>query len=1755
MSIAHDLYIVFGEVDGLVALFRQTRVVAQGHEETGESLLRNLHALKLGLKQKDLYVTDLPIFLKPFLDVIICETTTADITKAALESISVFIRKGIFNEVKSGNARKAVEAIANAVTQAKFVGGANTGGDECVLFKILAVLTELLTSQSGHLLSDTAVCDMLQSCFRICFAENLSLILREAAKSALNSMVTLLFKRFPELATNEVQSGQKRDKQKLRREMANLGLEVPMELIAVPGEPTASEAENANPAPVAQEAEEKPEEPPKPEKPAQMPYGQPSALEAFRFMCTLINPRDDRNTEQMIRLGLDLLVAVFESTDIDFGKSPKLRHQVTGRLSRALIALLDSKKLTILASTARVAFHLFERSRDCLKLQMEAYFQQLQTIIASPPTTVSNEKKEFAMSTIVRLWQIPGLVNELYLNYDNDLYCSNLFEDLIKLFSENAFPLHGQESLSFLGLEALLVVVDYIKLNCDELSEEQLTRQNNDLTHLQNRHASNRTDFDMSRDDVYGRKKKKQIITEATALFNTSPKKAVEYLREKGIVDNNPLTIAEWLRVNPHLDKKMIADYISNRKHAEILKAYVYSFNFNNTRLDQALRVFLETFRLPGESAEISMVMQHFAEHWFQSNNKPFVDADAAFTLSYAVIMLNTDQHNPQVGRNQPRMTVESFKKNLKGTNGPGDFDPKLLEDIFASIKGNEIVMPAEQTGLVKENYLWKVLLHRAQTSDGIFMHVPTGWNDQDLFRLTWGPAFSALSYVYDKCDEEEIIKKVMNGYYNCASISAFFGMSNVLDNLIILLCKFSGLMSNTDEIQEETLKANIKQYGVGNYGQHSVGVALGDDFKALTAAKAIFELVLGYGDTLHEGWKYVVDCLIQLYRARMLPNAFTEVVDFVDSKGWVSINREYEKPLEISKSESNFLFWFPFGPAAEAAAPTKKPIWEDAAYQAAKEVLEQCHLDQIIARSTDLPSSAVGEFLSAILHVSQSAVSRLDKNNLTAAFQAEPESEDSLVFCLELLTKLLLTNRDRINDLWTYGRAHMEWIFATLKDKSCLLAERAIVDLLHIVDQTFHIFAVADEGVAWDMLPSLGLLKKLTPKEFFVHSRQISNGLGQLLYNSAANIHQAEEWNLVTTLLEAAGAAAHEEPPHEGPHGSDNESAGNAPQDWIHLDHRDALKARDEAQRSLLGDKAKDDHATLVLRQNLGRHEPSAFFTVCDILKFLLRDTAHVTPENFECFMRCLRTLMEASVDGGKYAAGPASGEAQNRLRSEHTHKSLAASKSEAKELGEQEKMLTAEYTQRSLLLLDLCHQLHSNAEDIYKKWAKPGADATFEVCPIVLKPLLQAIARLCCDTRAEVRHVAYDLLSSKGVLFWRALLSTNPKINRQLVWNVCYAEILFPLLSELLDEFSPLDHHGMEETRLRVLQLVTKSFLMDLDDIAESPMFTELWLRLLDYLEKYCRVDRLGNLNETVPEILKNMLLVFHSKDLFNKIPALYQITIHRVGKVWLGLVQETIPPPSAAPVERKPASLVNQAVSPQPSRIFLSAANGTSEPTTNPTETRQPPEATAPISIVPEPKPEYEVVVHSGASSPLTSPPILPSVSHPSIPASPPPSAQVYRYDNVSHQPSHPGSTIESPPPQQVPQYQAAPLVQQYNPADYGMMPNQPTSAAPAPIYHPAPQMATDYPPYSHPGQLPYHPMHPLPHYTYENQMAPNTSAPMPAPLINQENPPISYANPLMYPMEGHQPQIDPANRTSAFVPYTGSEHPRVHPKHMN
>ncbi len=295
-----------------------------------------------------------------------------------------------------------------------------------------------------------------------------------------------------------------------------------------------------------------------------------------------------------------------------------------------------------------------------------------------------------------------------------------------------------------------------------------------------------------SHEQLMALKYKKKLITTATEQFNTKPSKGVAYLQEMGLIKTpmDPVEVAQFMRTNPHLDKKQLGEYISSRKNLVILEAFVQSFDFAGLRVDESLRMFLETFRLPGEAPLITLILEHYADHWQKSNGDQFANSDAAFTLAYAVIMLNVDQHNKNHTKTNDPMTLDQFRRNLRGTNGGADHDQDMLEEIYHAIRSEEIVMPAEQTGLVKENYLWKCVLKRGldEVNQGQLLS-PSVMFDHDLFTIIWGPAVAALSYVFDmsriNVGGMEMIERALDGFQWCAAIAAHYRMSDVFDNIV----------------------------------------------------------------------------------------------------------------------------------------------------------------------------------------------------------------------------------------------------------------------------------------------------------------------------------------------------------------------------------------------------------------------------------------------------------------------------------------------------------------------------------------------------------------------------------------------------------------------------------------------------------------------------------------------------------------------------------------------------------------------------------------------------------------------------------------------------------------------------------------------------------------------------------------------------------------------------------------------------------
>ena len=74
---------------------------------------------------------------------------------------------------------------------------------------------------------------------------------------------------------------------------------------------------------------------------------------------------------------------------------------------------------------------------------------------------------------------------------------------------------------------------------------------------------------------------------------------------------------------------------------------------------DMAIRVYLDSFRLPGEAQKINRVMESFGARYHMQCPDLFQNPDVVYILAYSTIMLNTDQHNSQVSLN-PQTQIQN---------------------------------------------------------------------------------------------------------------------------------------------------------------------------------------------------------------------------------------------------------------------------------------------------------------------------------------------------------------------------------------------------------------------------------------------------------------------------------------------------------------------------------------------------------------------------------------------------------------------------------------------------------------------------------------------------------------------------------------------------------------------------------------------------------------------------------------------------------------------------------------------------------------------------------------------------------------------------------------------------------------------------------------------------------------------------------------------------------------------------------------
>jgi brefeldin A-inhibited guanine nucleotide-exchange protein len=468
-------------------------------------------------------------------------------------------------------------------------------------------------------------------------------------------------------------------------------------------------------------------------------------------------------------------------------------------------------------------------------------------------------------------------------------------------------------------------------------------------------------------------KLRKQNVIEGVKKFNLKPKKGIQFLLEtKCIESRTPAEISKFLMETEGLNKSMIGEFLGEgeEENIAIMHAFVERFDFVCHGFVDALRSFLQSFRLPGEAQKIDRFMLKFAEIYLKGNPDTFTSADTAYVLAYSVIMLNTDQHNAQVKR---KMSKPDFLKNNRGIDGGKDISEIFLGKIFDEISTNEIIMKdeapvkaallagkdvsntkktlsetSENMALKTEIMMRKGPLKKSAIDDKVshFIFASHFAHVKPMFELIWMSVLTGLSTPLQECEDVETVMNCLAGVKNAIKITCIFEMELERNALLSTLSKFT-LLSNIQEMREKNFEA----------------------------IRTLLEIAYQEGGSLGTSWKDVVNCISQLEKLQL-------------------VGEGLEKQAESRKKD----------PTARQGKPS---FIEEAAAVASSQMMT-LSVDKIFSASAKLSGTAIVNFVRALCEVSWDEIS------------TSVDKEQPRMYCLQRLVEISYYNMKRIRVEWS---------------------------------------------------------------------------------------------------------------------------------------------------------------------------------------------------------------------------------------------------------------------------------------------------------------------------------------------------------------------------------------------------------------------------------------------------------------------------------------------------------------------------------------------------------------------------------------------------------------------------------------------------------------------------------------------------------------------------------------------------------------
>ncbi|OWB55197.1 hypothetical protein B5S28_g1065 [[Candida] boidinii] len=692
-----------------------------------------------------------------------------------------------------------------------------------------------------------------------------------------------------------------------------------------------------------------------------IPFGIPCMREFMAHSIGILSPENKfRFTESSRILSLNILNKIVEITGKDLINHQPLFQLLSDDTCHHLVQLIkESENPTIITEALNLFLNMFFNLHDNLKIQIELIITTIFECIISKmdmldkdllknndrvlnmaknlnfeielltekeidelskefSSSHSNQIKEILIELISVLWlHKPGFIVDLFKNYDCDFDRSDLSVSIIKILC--------RLSLSDSTLFTTEIVPPLCMDGLSNFLESIYSR-----VRFANKNGITLKDILLINDPLLIQQNKKTDFIECTEKWNEKPKLGLKLLNEKGFInDLNDLNeVATFLlEKSGRIDKKILGEVIAKPENKELLISFVNLFDFRNLRVDEAMRMLLNNFRLPGESQQIERIMDVFCDRYLEcqenSNNddddtikesngidseeddeeeKVSPDKDALFVLTYSIIMLNTDSHNPNV---KNPMTLEQYQRNLRGVYFGKDFPAWYLSKIYHNIKDKEIILADEHKGTTKWfETVWHSLIaeqnskslnesnkddtnsnNKLSKSENTYDEIKNSLPfDRILFSKTWDFILSTLITTFEDTTHDSIVTKMMSIIEKCSSIAAFFEMDDVLDKIVETVAHLTTLTgikkpeSDPDRDVLPIIEMNCEsEKEIITVSE--LAVVFGRDFRAQLSTVVLLRIIKRTGYKIMDNtWKWIIQIVLKLFENGLInPQVFPE--------------------------------------------------------------------------------------------------------------------------------------------------------------------------------------------------------------------------------------------------------------------------------------------------------------------------------------------------------------------------------------------------------------------------------------------------------------------------------------------------------------------------------------------------------------------------------------------------------------------------------------------------------------------------------------------------------------------------------------------------------------------------------------------------------------------------------------------------------------------------------------------------------------